>query len=71
MSDFNNPHDVPVEQKEDGSGLRIPKAAADLKTFFGMKPGQKLTEFAKEVNELSIQDQIDLVGGIRSGTLTY
>jgi hypothetical protein len=70
MSEFNNPHGVELEQKASG-GMKVKGAASVLKKFFGFREGQKLTEFASEVNALSTQDQIDLVGGITSGTLTY
>jgi len=70
MTDYNNPRNVPVEEKATG-GFRVPGAAKILKNFFGFAEGQKLTEFATEVNTLSVQDQIDLVGGIEDGTLDY
>lgn len=70
MDNFNNPHNVPLEEKDDGR-VKVAKAATTLKEFFGFLPGQKLGEFASEVNKLSTQDQIDLVGGIKAGTFTY
>ncbi len=39
--------------------------------YFGPKPGQSLTDFKNEVNELTDEDKATLAESIRNGTLTY
>lgn len=39
--------------------------------YFGKKPGQSLSEFATEWNELTDDDKAQLVAGINNGSLTY
>lgn len=43
----------------------------ELNKFFGRKPGQSLSEFGQELKELTLDDKVQLVGGIVDGTLTY
>lgn len=43
----------------------------DLKKYFGMLPGQKLSDFADEVKKLSPNDFLQLRAGIIDGTLDY
>lgn len=42
-----------------------------LKEYFGMKPGQQLSDFAVELRDLSEEDKIQLADGIENGTLDY
>lgn len=42
-----------------------------LKSFFGLKPGQTLMEFAAEVKRLTDEDFAALRDGIVDGSLTY
>ncbi len=42
-----------------------------FKTFFGVKKGQTLQEFAKELKALTDQDRQEMAQGIEDGTLTY
>ncbi len=42
-----------------------------LKEYFSMKDGQKLADFAKEIQALTDEDKVQLADGIEDGTLTY
>lgn len=42
---------------------------SELSKFFGRQPGQSLAEFGKELKALTIDDKVQLVGGIVDGTL--
>ena len=42
-----------------------------LKDFFGLRDGDKLADFAKELKELSDEEKIQLSNGIEDGTLDY
>lgn len=38
---------------------------AACREFFGLKPGQKLTEFGQEIKALSFKDKLDIAKGLR------
>lgn len=42
-----------------------------IKEFFGLKDGQKMTEFANEYKTLTDEDKEQLADGIEDGTLSY
>lgn len=42
-----------------------------LKEYFGLKEGQKLTDFAAELKELTDEEKVQLTEGIEDGSLTY
>jgi hypothetical protein len=42
-----------------------------LSEYFGRQPGQSLKEFGAEIQALTLDDKVQLVGGIRDGSLTY
>jgi hypothetical protein len=42
-----------------------------LKDYFGIRPGDALADFAKEIQALSDEDKVQLADGIEDGTLTY
>lgn len=44
---------------------------ADLKKYFGLKPGETLKEFAAESKALTDEDFCQLRDGIQNGSLTY
>lgn len=44
---------------------------SQLSTYFGRQPGQSLADFGKELKALTIDDKVQLVGGIEDGSLTY
>lgn len=50
-----------------------PRAASTkaLKEFFGLRPGDKLADFAGELKELSNESKLQLSDGIQDGSLTY
>lgn len=48
-----------------------PKTVVILKNFFGVKEGQKLTDFANEIKELTDEDKLQLATGIEDGSLNY
>lgn len=52
-------------------GDQVKGIAAGLVKFFEKKPGQSLSDFAAEVKELTLDDKVQLLGGIRDGSLTY
>lgn len=42
-----------------------------LKEYFGVKEGERLADFAKEIQALSEEDKIQLADGIENGTMNY
>lgn len=44
---------------------------SELNKYFGRKPGQSLTDFGAELKELTLNDKVQLVGGIVDGTFNY
>jgi len=42
-----------------------------LKDYFGIKEGDKLADFAKEIQALSDEEKAQLADGIENGSLTY
>jgi hypothetical protein len=42
-----------------------------LKNYFGMREGDALADFAKEIQALSDEDKVQLADGIEDGTLNY
>lgn len=42
-----------------------------LKEYFGLKEGDRLADFAKEIQALSEEDKVQLADGIENGTLDY
>ncbi len=47
------------------------KTPAVLKKFFGLREGDKLIDFAKELKDLTDEDRIQLTSGILDGSFTY
>jgi hypothetical protein len=46
-------------------------SAVVLKTYFGLKEDQTLTQFVAELKQLSDEEKQQLADGITDGTLTY
>lgn len=44
---------------------------SELNKYFGRKPGQSLTDFGAELKDLTLNDKVQLVGGIVDGTFNY
>ncbi len=44
---------------------------SELSKFFGRTNGQSLADFGKELKALTIDDKVQLVGGIVDGSLNY
>lgn len=42
-----------------------------LKQYFGLKEGQKISDFVEELKALSPEEKLQLTDGIQNGTLTY
>lgn len=42
-----------------------------IKEYFGLKEGQKMTEFGAEWKALTEEDKMQLATGIEDGSLTY
>ncbi len=48
-----------------------PSLLKPIKEFFGLKDGQRMTEFANEYRELTDGDKTQLAEGIENSTLDY
>jgi len=44
---------------------------SELSKYFGRHPGESLADFGKELKALTLDDKVQLVGGIVDGTLNY
>lgn len=42
-----------------------------LKEYFGLREGQKLMDFGRELQTLSHEEKVQLSEGIENGTYTY
>lgn len=42
-----------------------------LKEYFGLRDGDKLADFAKELKDLSEEEKIQLHDGIEDGSMNY
>lgn len=52
-------------------GDNVKGVAAGFVKYFEKKQGQTLTEFAAEIKELTTDDKVQLLGGIRDETFDY
>lgn len=64
----NVTHPLVTVDKDKGT---IEGGIKTLSDYFGRQEGQSLKDFGAEINKLSLDDKIQLVGGIRDGSLTY
>lgn len=59
-----------VEEKIAGKPT-IKGGVKELQGFFGRRSDQSLSDFAAEIKPLSFEDKLQLVQGIRDGSLNY